>query len=142
MLLNSDDIQKILPHRYPFLLVDRILEMTEDSVVAIKNVTANEMQFIGHFPQKHVMPGVLLIEALAQAGGVLVLSKDEYKGKLAFLAGVDKFKFRRQVIPGDTVTLKAKLIRMRSSFGIAECEALVDGEMCASGEIKFAIGSE
>lgn len=140
MIIEADEIQKILPHRYPFLLVDRIVEMNDSSVVGIKNVTANEMFFTGHFPGKKVMPGVLIVEALAQAGGVLLLSRDEYKGKLAFLAGVDKFRFKRQVIPGDTLTLRVTLKNIRSSFGVAEANAYVEDRLCAGGEIKFMIG--
>jgi len=140
MIIEADEIQKILPHRYPFLLVDRITEMDETSVVGIKNVTANEMHFIGHFPEKKVMPGVLIVEALAQAGGVLLLSRDEFKGKLAFMVGVDGFRFKRQVIPGDTLTLRVSLKNIRGPFGVAEAKAYVGEEFCAGGDIKFAVG--
>lgn len=139
VLLNSNQIQEIIPHRYPFLLVDQVLEMDETSVVAKKNVTANEMQFMGHFPQKHVMPGVLICEALAQAGAVLLLSKEEYKGKIAFFAGMDKVKFKKQVIPGDTLILKMELIKIKGPVGIGEAKAYVDDKLVCSGELKFAI---
>lgn len=137
--MNSNDIQKIIPHRYPFLLVDQVLEMDETSIKAIKNVSVNEMHFLGHFPEKHVMPGVLITEALAQAGAITLLSKPEFKGKIAYFVGIDKFKFSRQVIPGDTLVLDVKLIKLKSIMGIAEAVATVNGEVCAKGIIKFAI---
>lgn len=141
MLLNSNQIQEIIPHRYPFLLVDQVLEMDSEkgTIVAKKNVSANEMQFIGHFPQKHVMPGVLIVEALAQAGAILLLSKEEYKGKIALFAGIDKVRFKKQVIPGDTLILKVELLKIKGPIGIAKAEALVDDKVVVSGEIKFAI---
>lgn len=139
MIMNSNDIQKIIPHRYPFLLVDQVLEMDETSIKAIKNVSVNEMHFLGHFPEKHVMPGVLITEALAQAGAITLLSKPEFKGKIAYFVGIDKFKFSRQVIPGDTLVLDVKLIKLKSIMGIAEAVATVNGEVCAKGIIKFAI---
>ncbi|CAM3620721.1 3-hydroxyacyl-ACP dehydratase FabZ [Erysipelothrix urinaevulpis] len=139
MILNSNDIQDIIPHRYPFLLVDKVITMNETSIKAIKNVSANEMHFMGHFPQKHVMPGVLICEALAQAGAIVLLSKEEYKGKLAYFVGIDDFKFKRQVIPGDTLELNVELIKLKSILGIAKASASVNGEVCAHGTIKFAI---
>ncbi len=140
MLLNSNQIMDIIPHRYPFLLVDKVMEMDETSILAIKNVSVNEMQFMGHFPQKHVMPGVLIIEALAQAGAIVLLSKDEFKGRIAYFVGVDKMKFRQQVIPGDTMELRVELLRIKGPVGIAKAVCTVDGKVCASGELKFAIG--
>ncbi|WP_223151052.1 3-hydroxyacyl-ACP dehydratase FabZ [Erysipelothrix inopinata] len=140
MMLNSNEIQQIIPHRYPFLLVDRVLEMDETSITAIKNVSVNEMQFMGHFPEKHVMPGVLITEALAQAGAIVLLSKEEYKGKIAYFVGIDNFKFRKQVTPGDQLILNVELVKLKSIMGIAEAKATVNGEVCASGTIKFAIG--
>ncbi|WP_423364708.1 3-hydroxyacyl-ACP dehydratase FabZ [Mycoplasma sp. P36-A1] len=139
MLLNSNQIQEIIPHRYPFLLVDQILEMSETTVVGKKNISVNEMQFLGHFPQKHVMPGVLICEALAQAGAVLLLSREEYKGKIAYFAGMDKVKFKKQVIPGDTLILKVELIKLKGFIGIAKAEAFVEDKLVCSGELKFAI---
>lgn len=139
MLMNSNDIQKIIPHRYPFLLVDAVKEMNETSITAIKNVSANEMHFMGHFPEKHVMPGVLIAEALAQAGAIVLLSKEEFKGKIAYFVGIDNFKFKKQVVPGDTLELCVELTKMKSFLGIAEAKALVNGEVVASGTIKFAI---
>lgn len=140
MIYNSNDIQEIIPHRYPFLLVDKVLEVSENSIVAIKAVSANEAQFLGHFPQKHVMPGVLIVESLAQAGAIVLLSNEEFKGKIAYFVGIDKMRFKRQVIPGDVLTLEVELIKIKGPIGIAKAKASVDGEVCASGEIRFAIG--
>ena len=140
MLLNSNQIQEIIPHRYPFLLVDAVKEMSETSIVAIKNVSANEMQFRGHFPQKHVYPGVLIMESLAQAGAIVLLSRDEFKGKIAFFAGMDKVKFRQQVIPGDQMELHVELEKIKGPVGIAQAKALVKGKVVASGTLKFAVG--
>lgn len=139
MLMNSNDIQKIIPHRYPFLLVDAVKEMDETSIIAIKNVSVNEMHFLGHFPQKHVMPGVLITEALAQAGAIVLLSKEEFKGKIAYFVGIDNFKFKKQVVPGDSLELHVQLTKMKSILGIAEAKAFVNKEVVASGTIKFAI---
>lgn len=138
-MLNSNDIQKIIPHRYPFLLVDKVVEMDEKSIVAIKNVSANEMFFMGHFPQKHVMPGVLIMEALAQAGASVLLSKPEFKGKIAYFAGLDKVKFREQVLPGDTLVLKVELEKIKGVLGIASAKAYVEDKLVASGTLKFAV---
>lgn len=138
-MLNSNDIQKIIPHRYPFLLVDKVLEMDAESIVAVKNVSANEMHFVGHFPEKHVMPGVLIMEALAQAGAIVLLRKPEFKGKIAYFAGLDKVKFRAQVLPGDTLILKVQLERLKGVLGIASGKAYVDDKLVASGTLKFAV---
>lgn len=140
MIYNSNDIQKIIPHRYPFLLVDTIEEIIDDTtIIGKKCVSANEMQFMGHFPEKHVMPGVLMIEALAQTGAVLLLSKEENRGKIAVLAGVNKIRFKRQVIPGDTLTLKVELTKMKAGIGFANATALVGDEVAVKGEIMFAV---
>lgn len=139
MLLNSNQIQEIIPHRYPFLLVDQILEMDEKYVKGIKCVTANEMQFLGHFPQKHVMPGVLMIEALAQTGAVLLLSMPENRGKIGVLAGVNKARFHRQVIPGDKLTLELTFKGFRASIGFADAVAKVDDEIAVKCELMFAV---
>lgn len=142
MLLNSNQIQEIIPHRYPFLLVDQISEISEDgqTIIGKKCVSANEMQFLGHFPQKHVMPGVLIVEALAQTGCVLLLSKEENKGKIGFFAGINKMCFKTQVIPGDVLTLKVTLTNMRAGIYFADVEATVDGKIAAKGEIMCAVG--
>lgn len=139
MMLDSTQIQKIIPHRYPFLLVDKILEMNDERAVGIKNVTVNEPFFQGHFPSNPIMPGVLIVEALAQVGAVLALSIEENKGKLAVFTGMNNFKFRRQVKPGDTLKLEIELGSFRHGMGKASAKATVDGELAASGEIGFAI---
>lgn len=142
MLYNSNQIQEIIPHRYPFLLVDVIEEISEDGLTIIgkKCVTANEMQFLGHFPQKHVMPGVLIVEALAQTGCVLLLSKEENKGKIGFFAGINKMRFKRQVIPGDVLTMKVTLTNQRAGIYFADVEATVEGQIAVKGEIMCAVG--
>ena len=140
--VNNDnlDIQKILrilPHRYPFLLVDRVLEIEAGKrIVAIKNVTYNEVFFQGHFPKYHVMPGVLIIEAIAQTGGILShFSLDEPEKQLSFLSKVDKVKFRKPVIPGDQIRLEAEFLRMKQKYCVMQGRALVDGEIVAEGEM-------
>ncbi len=139
-VLEIDAIKKILPHRYPFLLVDRILELEPGKrAVGIKNVTANEPFFQGHFPQRAVMPGVLIIEAMAQVGGVMILSVEEHKGKLAYLGTVDGVKFRRPIVPGDTLEMETELLRIRSNMGKVRCTARVDGQEVAAAEIMFAL---
>lgn len=141
MLLDVNGIKEIIPHRYPFLLVDCIEEM-EPGVKAVgyKNVTVNEPFFQGHFPQKPVMPGVLIVEALAQVGAVAVLSLEENKGKLAFFGGIDKAKFRRQVVPGDRLRLETEIIKCKGPMGVARAVATVDGKTACEAEIKFMIG--
>ena len=141
VLYNSNQIQEIIPHRYPFLLVDQIDEIINESIILGKKcVSANEMQFMGHFPNKHVMPGVLLVEALAQTGAVLLLSKPEYKNKIAYFAGINKVRFRKQVIPGDVVILRVELTAMRGNIGFAKAIASVDGEVAVEGELMFGVG--
>jgi 3-hydroxyacyl-[acyl-carrier-protein] dehydratase len=137
--LNIYEIIECIPHRYPFLLVDRITELVPgESAKGYKNVTINEPFFQGHFPGKPIMPGVLIIEALAQLGAVAVLSREENKGKLALFTGIDGVRFRRQVIPGDKLELEVNVIKLRSSMGKAAVKASVDGEEAAKGEIMFA----
>ncbi len=140
MVLNSIEIQEIIPHRYPFLLVDKIIEMeVGKKAVGIKNVTINEPFFQGHFPGNPIMPGVLMVEALAQVGAVSILSMDEYKGKIAVFTGIDKVKFRRQVVPGDTLKLEVEIISIRRNIGKGNAIATVDGKVAVKGEIAFAI---
>lgn len=140
MQLNSNEIKEIIPHRYPFLMVDRIIDGEEGKwAKGIKNVSQNEEYFNGHFPDHHVMPGVLIIEALAQVGAISILSLEENKGKIAFFAGIKNARFRRQVVPGDQIVLECTLEKMRGSIGIGKAVAKVDGEICASGELTFAI---
>lgn len=141
MVLNSNEIQKIIPHRYPFLLIDKVIELDPGkSCVAIKNVSVNEMHFIGHFPEEHVMPGVLIVEALAQTGAVAILSLEENKGKIAYFAGIDKCKFKRKVIPGDTLNLEVVISKQRGPIGFGTAIATVDGEIAVMAELKFAVG--
>ena len=141
MLLNSNQIQEIIPHRYPFLLIDKVIELEPgNSCTAIKNVSANEMQFMGHFPDEHVMPGVLVIEALAQTGAVCILSLPENKGKIAYFAGIEKCKFKRKIIPGDTIKLEIQITKQRGPIGIGTCKATVDGKVAVIAELKFAVG--
>lgn len=139
-MINNIDIQKILPHRYPFLLIDKIEELEEGKrIKGIKNVTINEPFFQGHFPGNPIMPGVLICEALAQAGAVMLLSMPENKGKLGVFTGINNFKFRRQVVPGDTLELNAELVMYRHGMGKANVKATVSGQVAAMGEISFAV---
>ncbi len=140
MVLNIEQIKEILPHRYPFLLVDRIEELEPGiSAIGIKCVTANEEFFNGHFPQKPVMPGVLIIEALAQTGAVAILSEPEYKGKIVLFGGIKKARFKRQVVPGDVLTLSCKIINRRGPVGFGEAIATVNGEVAVTAELTFAV---
>lgn len=137
-MLNSNQIQEIIPHRYPFLLVDRIIELEAGvRAVGIKNVSVNEPFFQGHFPQEHIMPGVLIIEAMAQVGAVAILSLPQYQGKIAYFAGIKEAKFRRKVIPGDTLRLEITLVTLRGSFGIGEAKAFVDGQLAVEATLTF-----
>jgi len=140
-ILEINDIMKRIPHRYPFLLVDRVIEIVPGKrAVGIKNVSINEPFFQGHFPGTPIMPGVLIVEAMAQLGGVIVLSQEENRGKLAFLAGIDNARFRHQVVPGDQLRLEVEITRMKASMGKGEGKAFVDGELAAEAEIMFALG--
>lgn len=141
MRLNSDEIEKILPHRYPFLLVDKIVDGEPGSwAKGIKCVTANEPFFAGHFPGHKVMPGVLIIEALAQVGAVAILSEAENAGKLVFFGGIKQARFRKKVTPGDVLELSCELTARRGLLGIGRAQALVDGEKVCEAELSFAIG--
>ena len=138
--LDIEAIKEILPHRYPFLLVDRILELEPGKrAVGLKNITVNEPFFQGHFPQRSIMPGVLIIEIMAQIGGVMILSVDEHKGKLAYIGTVDNAKFRRPVVPGDTLRVEVELLRLRGNMGKIRCAARVGNEEAAEAEIMFAL---
>ncbi len=141
--LESAAIRNIIPHRYPFLLVDRIdgLEPGK-SASGIKNVTANDQFFQGHFPDYPVMPGVLIVEAIAQVGAIALLSLEEHAGKIAFFAGIDNVRFKRQVKPGDTLSLHVELKQVRRGIGSGEGTATVDGEIACKGEFMFAIAPD
>ena len=140
-VLDINEIKKILPHRYPMLLVDRILEVEPmKRAVGIKNITANEMQFLGHFPNEPIMPGVLLIEAMAQVGGVAMLYPEENRGKIAVFAKIDNVRFRKQVVPDDQVVTTAEVTKiMRGNMGIIHCEGKVDGKVACECDCTFAI---
>jgi 3-hydroxyacyl-[acyl-carrier-protein] dehydratase len=138
-MLTAAQIQEIIPHRYPFLLVDRILEMEGDRVVGLKQVSINEAHFQGHFPNYPIMPGVLIVESLAQTGAVLLLSDPENRGKLALFAGINNLRFRRPVVPGDTLRLEVQLTSRRSRIGTGAARALVDGQVVCDGELTFAL---
>ena len=142
MLYNSNEIQEIIPHRYPFLLVDRIESIEGNKVVGTNCISANEMQFLGHFPEKHIMPGVLQLEALAQTVAVMLLSKEENKGKIGLFAGIDKARFKRQVIPGDVLRLEAEVIRERMGIAWVKAVASVDGEVAVTAEMMFAVSDK
>jgi 3-hydroxyacyl-[acyl-carrier-protein] dehydratase len=138
--MDSLAIREIIPHRYPFLLVDRVIELTPgERAVGIKNVTANEPFFQGHFPEYPVMPGVLIVEAMAQVGGVAMLVLEEHKGKLALFAGIDKVRFKRQVKPGDTLRMEVELGAIRRGIGTGTATATVDGDLACRGELMFAL---
>jgi 3-hydroxyacyl-[acyl-carrier-protein] dehydratase len=140
-MLYINDIKAIIPHRYPFLLIDRVLEIEEGKrIVAVKNVTANEEFFNGHFPQEPVMPGVLIIEAMAQAGAVALLSLEQFKGKTAYFGGIDKAKFRAKVVPGDTLRLELEIIKLKKNAGIGKGIAYVGDKKAAEAELTFMIG--
>jgi len=139
-MLDIKQIKDVIPHRYPFLLIDHVIEIEEGKrVVAKKNVTINEPFFQGHFPDYPVMPGVLIVEALAQAGAVAMLKKEGNEGKIGFLAGIDSCRFKRQVVPGDTLILEVEIIRLKGPIGKGKATATVDGELACEAEIMFAI---
>ena len=141
MELNSNEIQEIIPHRYPFLLIDKITDYEPGKwAKAIKCVSANEMHFMGHFPQKHVMPGVLIIEALAQVGAVVILSLKENKGKIAYFGGIKEARFKGMVAPGDVLELEVEIIKSRGTVGIGSATAKVDGKIVTKAELTFAVG--
>lgn len=138
--LEAADIMRILPHRYPFLLIDRVVELEPGQrAVAIKQVTANEPHFTGHFPGRPIMPGVLMVEALAQTAGVAVLALDEHRGKLGLFAGIDDCRFKRMVLPGDTLRLEVIVEKLRGMFGRVRATATVDGETAVEATLSIII---
>lgn len=143
MLMNREQIMDIIPHRDPFLLIDEVTEMKEgESISAVKYVREEEYYFAGHFPQEKVMPGVLIVEALAQAGAVAILSMPEHKGKIAYFGGIKEAKFRQKVSPGDTLHLHVKLDRLRSSSGRGMAEAYIGDKLACQCEISFFLSKE
>ena len=139
-VLDFDAIKKTIPHRFPFLLIDRVtITDPEKSAVGIKCVSGNEPFFQGHFPEKAIMPGVLIVEAMAQVACALFLSKPELKNKLAFFMGMEEIKFRKPVVPGDRLELKIELLKMRDKFGKAKGEAYVDKELVTEATFSFAL---
>ncbi|MCI8544148.1 3-hydroxyacyl-ACP dehydratase FabZ [Acetatifactor aquisgranensis] len=141
-LYTAKEIMEIIPHRYPFLLIDTIEELEAGRrAVGRKCVSMNEPYFQGHFPGNPVMPGVLILEAMAQVGAVAMLSAEEWKGQTAYFAGIDKAKFRKKVIPGDVLTIEAKLVKCKGPLGISEAVAAVDGKVVARAQLTFAIGA-
>jgi len=140
-MYDINDIKSMLPHRYPFLLIDRVLEIVpKQRIVALKNVTANESYFNGHFPAKPVMPGVLIIESMAQAAGLVMLSQDEHRGKVPYFTGIDNARFRRSVVPGDQIIIEVEVLRIKGNVGRVKGWAKVDNQVAAEAEMMFILG--
>ena len=140
-MLGIKEIQEILPHRHPFLLIDCIEEVEPGvGAVGYKSVTYNEPFFAGHFPQEPVMPGVLIIEALAQTGAVAILSQEEHKGKIAYFGGSNRAKFKKKVVPGDKLRLECRIIKQKGPGGVGQAVATVDGKVAVSAELTFMVG--
>ena len=139
-MLNKEEIEKIIPQREPFLMIDKVEEFVPgESAIAYKYVNEKEWYFKGHFPENPIMPGVLITEALAQTGAVAILSMEENKGKNALFGGIDKLKFKKMVVPGDTLKLEVKIIKRKGPIGVGEAIATVDGKIVAKGELTFAL---
>lgn len=142
MELNSNQIQEILPHRYPFQLVDRVTDYEPGKwAKGIKCVSVNEMQFLGHFPRQHVMPGVLVVEALAQVGAIAILTLEENKGKIAFFGGIKNARFKKQIVPGDKLEMECELMDMKGPIGTGKAVAKVDGKVAVTAELTFVVGN-
>lgn len=139
-MLNIQEIQNIIPHRHPFLLVDKAeIDVENKKAFGYKNVTMNEWFFTGHFPGNPVMPGVLIIEALAQVGAIYILSKEEFKGKTAYFGAINNAKFKRMVVPGDVLKLEIEMTKSKGPVGVGLARATVDGEVAAEAELTFII---
>lgn len=139
-MLNKEEIEKIIPQRDPFLMIDEVEEYVPgESAVAYKHVNEKEWYFKGHFPGNPIMPGVLIAESLAQAGAIAILSMEENKGKNALFGGIDKLRFKKMVVPGDTLKLEVKIIKRKGPIGVGEALATVDGKVAAKGELTFAV---
>ena len=142
MELNSNQIQEILPHRYPFQLVDRVTDYEPGKwAKGVKCVSVNEMQFLGHFPQQHVMPGVLVVEALAQVGAIAILTEEENKRKIVFFGGIKNARFKKQIVPGDVIEMECELTERKGPVGYGKATAKVDGKVAVIAELTFAIQS-
>ncbi|NLW45762.1 MAG: 3-hydroxyacyl-ACP dehydratase FabZ [Firmicutes bacterium] len=140
-MFDINQIKTMLPHRYPFLLVDRVLELVpKQRLVALKNVTMNENFFTGHFPERPVMPGVLIIESMAQAAGLVMLSEDEHKGKTPYFTGIDNARFRKTIVPGDQIIIEIDVIRIKGNVGRVKAVAKVDNQIATEAELMFIIG--
>lgn len=139
-VLDIEEIKDIIPHRYPFLLIDKVsIEEIGIRGTGYKNVTINEPFFQGHFPNNHVMPGVLIVESMAQVGAVILMSDEKFKGKTAYFAGINKVRFKKKVVPGDSLHMKVEIVKMRGSIGIGKGKAYVGEELACEGEFLFAI---
>jgi 3-hydroxyacyl-[acyl-carrier-protein] dehydratase len=140
-MYDINEIKQLLPHRYPFLLVDRVLEMVpKQRIIALKNVTVNEEFFNGHFPEKPVMPGVLIIESMAQTAGLLMLSETEHKGKIPYFTGINNAKFRKTIVPGDQIIIEVEVMRLKGNVGRVKAYAKVDGKIATEAELMFVLG--
>ena len=140
--MEINEIKELLPHRYPFLMVDKVIDLEPNKrITAMKNVTVNEEYFNGHFPGRPVMPGVLVIESIAQAAGLLMLVEEEHKGKIPYFTGIDNARFRRPVIPGDQLFLEIEIVKVRGSTGKVKGVAKVDGEVVTEAELMFVLSS-